>query len=198
MAFLTGSNPYPPNTSAFTDDVVRIDITDRVKGYDPGAPSIVGKANEQALTLLQRTVHLLSRIVGIENTLGGLDTTTLAGLDLLTVKYENTRQTVTVAAGETTKTINLALGAVVALSLNNTAAVTLSFTNLRPSLSGMLILTAVGADRTFILPSTWQPQDVSRTLVVRSGQKRILAFECETVSPALVSASALSEPLLTT
>lgn len=198
MAFLTGSNPYPSNTTAFTDDVVRVDITDRVKGYDPSAPGVVGKANEQPLTLLQKAVHLLSRIVGIEATLGGLDTTTLAGLDLLTLKYENTRQSVTVAGSDTTKAINLALGAVIALSLSNTAAVTLSFTNPRASMSGMLILTAVGADRTFILPSTWQPQELSRTLVVRSGQKRVLAFEFETISPVLVSASALSEPLLTT
>jgi len=198
MAFLTGSNPYPSNTTAFTDDVVRIDITDRVKGYDPGAPGTIGKANEPNLTLLQKCVHLLSRVVGIEATLGGLDTATLAGLDLLTLKYENTRQAVTVSAGETTKSINLALGAVVALSLSNTSAVTLSFTNPRLSMSGMLILSAVGADRTFILPSTWQPQELSRTLVVRSGQKRVLAFEFETISPVLVSASALSEPLLTT
>ncbi|MCA0352290.1 MAG: hypothetical protein LCH85_09860 [Chloroflexi bacterium] len=197
MAFLIGSNPYPTNTTAFTDDVVRIDITDRVKGHDPTNPSVVGKANEQPQTLLQRTIHLLARVVGIETTLNGMDITNLNGLDLLTLKYENTRQAITVAANDTTKAINLANGAIVSLTLNNTSTCALTFSSYRASLSGILVLTANGADRTITLPAAWQPQDVSRTFVIRAGQKRLIAFEVETLSPDAILASGLSEPLLT-
>lgn len=205
MAFLANSNPYAMDITAFPADVVRLDITDRVKGYDPGAPGTTGKANEQAKTLNERDNHLLDRLVVIEELLAGLDTDTLAALDLVTVTMENKRQEVTVASGDTAKTIDLADGAIVSISLNNTAPCTFTFGSMRQCLSGELILTAVGADRTFILPATWQPTEISRTIVVRSGTKRILAFECEQVAvgggsplPEIVIASSLSEALLTT
>lgn len=199
MANLTNSNPYPSNITVFPENVVRLDITDRVKAHDPAYPGVLGKANEQPKSLLDKLNHLLFRIVGIETTLSGFNTTTLSQLDLQTLKMENTRQLVTIAAGDTTKTIDLNNGAVVSLTLNNTAACSLVFNNPRGCLSGMLVLTANNADRTIILPATWQPQDVSRTLVIRSGQKRIVTFEVETLTPSVIYiASVLSEPLLTT
>ena len=204
MANLLNIDPYPIDIEEFPEDVVRIDITDRVKGYNPAQTTIPGKANEQAISLNFRDNHLLRRVRALEAIFAGLDTDTLAQLDLTLLAREQMSQTVTIPAGATTQNINLALGAIITVQCGNTQACTLTFSNQLKGLSGLIIFQGgAGQDHEIILPPTWAVAEISRTLTIRNGKANTLPFEyvrlaanTPVVVAELVYSSSLSPNLL--
>lgn len=161
-----------PQSATWLENLSQLDTTDPVLG---GASGI---ANQQAKEFDSRTRYLKAQVELKANS------SSLAGLDLTLMGRAFTAQSVTVAGGDTNKSIDLASGAKVHITLNNTSTCTLAFTNLLAGLPGILVLTASGADRTITLPATWQPSEDSRTLTIKSGQKRTIPFEVVTIAGA--------------
>lgn len=154
-----------PQSANWIENLTQLDTTDPVLGGSSGI------ANQQAKEFDSRTRYLKAEVET------KADSADFNDLDLSIIGRAFKSQSVTVASGDTNKSIDLALGAKVYVTLNNTSTCTLAFTGLLKDLPGIIVFTASGADRTITLPTTWQPSEDTRTLTIKSGQKRTLPFE---------------------
>ncbi len=167
-----------PLNPAWVEDVPLLLETDLALGAETQDDQD-GDLNLQAIALAVRTEFLKNEIDDIKSQIPDFVTgDALSGLDITLLSLQEKTQTVTIASGETTKNINLNNGAIVFLNCGNSNACTLTFSNQRARLSGLLIFTCnAGQDREIVLPNSWAVGEISRTLLLRDSKSNSLPFE---------------------
>jgi hypothetical protein len=183
-----------PNTIDTAGNTFHVDIL-QFEENDDVIGGVDGVDNVPIRQAADNIFNLHKRLTVLEGILGGIDIDNLDNLDFVAIALNMTWQTVTVAAGETTKLIDINAGAKIRLRLTNNAACTLSFAGWRRGISGLLTVEAAGGtDRTFTLPATWQPQEDLRTLTVKNAHVRSMPFDLyQLAMPAAPPQPALPE-----